>query len=366
MLKSVYPSLTPQQVALSLKLSVDPVAEVSVEARKQLGAGRLNVERALEIARVFAGDRVAALGKQVDHSGTLIVAQGKGSEPRVVRVDAHGKEVASFLAYHKNFRGGVSVAVGDVTGDGKEEIVTGARRGGGPQVRVFDLNGDVLSQFFADNPSDRGGILVGAADTDGDGIAEIFVTPETNGTGEVKVFNRLGQLQGLIRPFGRQQSAIGLGFGNMDEDPEDELIATWADNPRPSVRVIDGNGRYVREFSIPDVLLRATVSSGDVDGDGLDEVLLAAPSKQTPMVEVYSALGEREEFFFAYVPTFRGGVSACVGDIDQNGRAEIYTVPKETGGPHVRIFETNGQPIGGFFPFESKNRFGATCAIWNP
>ncbi len=365
-LKSVYPSLTPQQVALSLKLSVDPVAEVSVEARKQLGAGRLNVERALEIARVFAGDRVAALGKQVDHSGTLIVAQGKGSEPRVVRVDAHGKEVASFLAYHKNFRGGVSVAVGDVTGDGKEEIVTGARRGGGPQVRVFDLNGDVLSQFFADNPSDRGGILVGAADTDGDGIAEIFVTPETNGTGEVKVFNRLGQLQGLIRPFGRQQSAIGLGFGNMDEDPEDELIATWADNPRPSVRVIDGNGRYVREFSIPDVLLRATVSSGDVDGDGLDEVLLAAPSKQTPMVEVYSALGEREEFFFAYVPTFRGGVSACVGDIDQNGRAEIYTVPKETGGPHVRIFETNGQPIGGFFPFESKNRFGATCAIWNP
>jgi subtilisin family serine protease len=36
-LKSVYPSLTPAQVALSLKLSVDPVAESSVDAKKQLG-----------------------------------------------------------------------------------------------------------------------------------------------------------------------------------------------------------------------------------------------------------------------------------------------------------------------------------------
>jgi subtilisin family serine protease len=365
-LKSVYPSLTPQQVALSLKLSVDPVGEKSISARKQLGAGRLNVERALENAKVFSGDRVAVINKKVAHSGTLVVAQGRGSEPRVVRVDAHGEERASFLAYHKNFRGGVSVAVGDVTGDGVEEIITGARRGGGPQVRVFDLNGKILSQFFADNPSDRGGIFVGSADTDWDGTAEIIVTPETGGTGEVKLFNRFGQLQGLIRPFGRQQSPIGLGFGNMDEDPEDELITLLSDNQRPVVRVLDGNGRYVREFPIPDSLSSASVTSGDVDGDGLDEVILSSSSKRMPFVEMYSSMGERERFFIPYAAAFSGGVNACAGDIDQNGRAEIYTVPKEKGGPHVRIFEANGQVIGGFFPFESKNRFGAVCAIWNP
>lgn len=365
-LKSVYPSLTPEQVLLSLKLSVDPITETSVEARKQLGAGRLNVERALETAKAFARDGVIGPQKKVDHSGTIVVAQGKGSEPRVVRVDAHGNETASFLAYHKNFRGGVSVAVGDVTGDGIEEIVTGARRGGGPQVRVFDLSGNVLSQFFADNPSDRGGIDVGVADTDGDGVAEIFVTPEVWGNGEVKMFNRLGQLQGLIYPFGRLKGTIHFSFGNMDEDKPEELITLWEDNSHPAVRVLDGNGRYVREFSIPENLARASLSSGDVDGDGFDDVIFSSSSKQTPMIDVYSSTGERKQFFFAYAPTFRGGVNACVGDIDQNGRAEIYTVPKEKGGPHLRIFEHNGQPIGGFFAFDAKNRFGADCAIWNP
>ena len=67
----------------------------------------------------------------------------------------------------------------DVTGDGKEEIITGARKGGGPQVRVFDLDGNLLSQFFAYDPSDRGGILVSSGDVNADGIAEIFVVSES-------------------------------------------------------------------------------------------------------------------------------------------------------------------------------------------
>ncbi|MBI5370087.1 S8 family serine peptidase [Candidatus Uhrbacteria bacterium] len=364
-LKAVYPSLTPEQVMLSIKLSVDPVNESSVEARKHLGAGWLNVARALEAATVFAHDRPVRSHTSIKPSGSFVVAQGRGYEPRVVRVDAHGKELVSFLAYAHRFRGGVSIAVGDVTGDGVEEIITGARKGGGPQVRVFDLNGQVLSQFFADDPSDRGGILVGAADTDGDGTAEIFVTPESNGTGEVKVFNRLGQLQGLLRPFGRLTGQIHLAFGNMDDDSPQELIALWDHNPIPAVRILDGNGRYVREFQIPAFLANASVASGDMSGDGKDDVVLGAPAGRGPSVQVYSALGERGVYFTAYTPGFHGGVTACVGDVDQNGRAEIYTTPGVGGGPHVRIFNQDGQAIGGFFPFDSSNRSGATCALWH-
>ncbi|MBI4713975.1 S8 family serine peptidase [Candidatus Uhrbacteria bacterium] len=365
LLKSAFPSLTPEQIRLSFKLSVDPVKETALEARKRLGAGRLNVARAVEYAKVFAkGQGTQVTNKNTNHSRSLVIAEGPGSEPSVSRVNAHDEEFVSFLAYNENFRGGISLAMADVTGDGKEEIITGARKGGGPQVRIFDLNGNLLSQFFAYDPSDRGGIFVSSGDVNSDGIAEIFVLSESGGIGDVRMFNHYGQLKGLIRPFGLVDNPIRLTIANMDEDAENELIFLLMDDDGSMIRIVDGDGRYVRQFSLSKNTKWQSLSSADTDGDGENEIVISASSKQIPIVETYSAEGDRETFFVSYDPRFNGGVNVCAGDIDQNGRAEIYTVPFSNGGPHVRIFEKNGVAIGGFFAFEKEHRLGAICAIW--
>src|SRR5262249_14731444 len=92
--------------------------------------------------------------------------------------------------YDPSFRGGVHVALGDVNGDGIPDVVTGAGEGGGPHVKVFDgLTGTLLRSFFAYDPSFTGGVWVAAADLNGDGRAEGITGAGRGGGPHVKVFD---------------------------------------------------------------------------------------------------------------------------------------------------------------------------------
>jgi hypothetical protein len=73
-------------------------------------------------------------------------------------------DLASFFAYAPTFLGGVFVASGNVTGDGRAEIITGADAGGGPHVRVLTGTGAATGiEFFAYAPAFTGGVRVAAA-----------------------------------------------------------------------------------------------------------------------------------------------------------------------------------------------------------
>jgi hypothetical protein len=83
---------------------------------------------------------------------------------------AGGNELASFFAYG-NFAGGVRVGAADVDGDGLAEIVTGAgpgltrfpspRTGAGPLVKVFrGLTAAEVPSSFAIDALFSGGLFV--------------------------------------------------------------------------------------------------------------------------------------------------------------------------------------------------------------
>ena len=99
-------------------------------------------------------------------------------------------EIGGFFAYNPAFPGGVSVAAGDVDGDGRADIITGAGPGGGPHVRVWSgADFHEIGGFFAYDPAFTGGVCVAAGDVNDDGRADIITGAGPGGGPHVRVWN---------------------------------------------------------------------------------------------------------------------------------------------------------------------------------
>jgi hypothetical protein len=125
----------------------------------------------------------------------IVIGSDKGHccEPVVKIFDKFdGEVVAKFLAYEHGYRGGVRVATGDLTGDGVDEIVTAPGRVHAPEVRVFTQLGEELTQFrtLAYASHFDGGVHVAVGDVDGDGRNDIVTSP-SSGPSEIKVFRNV-------------------------------------------------------------------------------------------------------------------------------------------------------------------------------
>src|SRR5262249_27729857 len=132
------------------------------------------------------------------------VGAGSGGAPDHVKVfdGATGAVVASFYAFDPDSsdRTGLSVAAGDVNGDGFADVIVGIAGTNLPHVKIFDGtrlglvdgNGTIsaaaeLGSFYAFELSYVGGVTVAAGDVNGDGLADVVVGTRT-GRNELRVF----------------------------------------------------------------------------------------------------------------------------------------------------------------------------------
>ncbi len=96
--------------------------------------------------------------------------------------------LAQFAPYGNTFQGGVRVATGDLTGDGVDDIVTAPGWSTVGQVRVYTEAGVLLSSFDPYGAKFIGGVQVAVGDVTGDGLDDIITVPST-GPALVKVFH---------------------------------------------------------------------------------------------------------------------------------------------------------------------------------
>lgn len=296
----------------------------------------------------------------------LIVGADAGGGPQVSVFDAvTGAQQFSFFAFDPSFTGGVRVALGDVNGDGVPDLIAAPGPGGGPNIRVFSgTDGTLLASWMAFDAGFLGGATVAASNLDSDAALEVVVGAGPGGGPNVKVFNVInGGANVLPGPLGSFfafdpsfTGGVNVAGGNFDGIPGDEVIAAPGPGGGPNVRVFRVDGTLLTSFFALDPSFTGGVNlaSGDVNGDGKDEVITAPGPGGGPDVRVFNGGdGVLLAQFFAFDPSFLGGVRLAVADLDQDGKADVLAGAGPGGGPQVSEFEGESlQQLIGFFAFD--------------
>lgn len=296
------------------------------------------------------GSRVATGDFNGDGIPDGVVAAGPGSGSRVaVFSGADGTLLRSFIAYDPGFRGGVYVAAGDIDGDGTTEIITGSGAGGGPHVKVFKGtdNSEILS-FDAYPTSFTGGVRVAAGDVNGDGKADIITGAGASAGGgggagpHVKVFNGItgSEIRSFFAFSPTFAGGVYVGAGQIDGETGDDIVVGGSDGTGPHVRVFDGqrSGQLFDFAPFPGPANGGVrVAVGDIDGDGLTEII-TTPDDERNFVRVFDRTGSPESGFTPDIASRQGGVFVAAGTSPQND--SIFVVGNGAGGsPGATMFE---------------------------
>jgi hypothetical protein len=303
------------------------------------------------VCAIFVVGVAACFGAQ----GAL-AANTLNPEVKVYRGD--GAHIyTQFGAFANEFRGGVYVAAGDITGNGRDEIIAGAGAGGGPHVRVFGADGKWIGRdFFPFHSSFRGGVSVAAGDVDGDGRDELIFGQASLGQAWVKVYKHDGRVISTFMAYDAGfQGGVNVATGDLNGDGIDEIITVPAGDGRVHVRAFDrfGNSSGFNAFPFHSKFDGgASVASCDLNQDSRDEIVVAQARGGQAWVYVYAPSGVLLRTFLAYGERFTGGASVACADIDGDGRGEIITGAGGGGAPHVRIFSAEGAPkAANFLPY---------------
>ena len=263
----------------------------------------------------FKGEVRVALGDNSGTSGNIVTAPGAGGGPHVQILDGKtGETRANFFAYDPAFRGGVFIASADFNKDGTDDIITGAGKGGGPHVKIFDGKTlAVLASFYAYDQAFQGGVSVSAYDYNHDGTLDLATGAGPGGSPHVKIFD--GTNFSLLKSFYAYDQAFKGGV---------------------------------------------FVAIGDLFSDGTLDIITGAGAGGPPRVNVFDAQTlQLKKSFLAYNPAFTGGVRVGTYDDNGDGINDLITGPGPGGGPNVRVFSGNNLDlIASFFAADPADRRG--------
>ncbi len=198
------------------------------------------------------------------------------------------------------------LAVGDVDGDGKAEIIHASDKEN--KVYIYTFNGVDIKPLASFNLDFQAGDDLEAGDVNGDGKAEIVHADRGDW---IRIYNLTHGKIGEFHIDFEDEDRICVG--DVNGDGRDEIVhgdqGNW-------IRIYNESGSKLAEFHL-DFEGRDGLQCGDVNGDGKAEIVHGDRSDWLAVYNMHGNLLKRMRM------DFEKGDGFAVADVDGDGKAEI-------------------------------------------
>lgn len=204
-----------------------------------------------------------------------------------------------------------------------------------PNVHIYDASGvnpqTLIKDIMVYGQNFTGGVVTAFGDVNHDGIIDLITGPGPGGGPNIKVFSGVDFSTVLFNFFAFESTFSG----------------------------------------------GVTVASADINGDGYSDILVGAGPGGGPRIRIFSGFDKSPLYdFFAFEPTFSGGVTIATGLINAGSQIDILVGAGPGGGPRLKVFDgallngpsLNGVPLGvlmDFFVYDAAFRGGINVAAGN-
>src|SRR5215831_6477258 len=269
-----------------------------------------------------------------------------------------GEWSLAFSAYD-TYQQGVRVAVGDVNGDGRNEIVTAPGGNSFTELKVFDGRSyrRLATLLPYKDAAWWAGAYVATGDTNGGGRDEIVEGLDAGCCTTLHVLDAVSgnELSGFF-PYGNQ-SEVGarVAAGDLNGDGKADVISIA--NGSTAINVFAPSGgspfRTIDSFG-SEITGPVAIAAGDLEGDKRAEIVAAAPTSSGVEVKIFNpASGRAETTLYPYGGVGVSSVAVAVGDVDGNGSRDIVVSAVTQGGTEIKAVDPNGTELTDFYVLDS-------------
>lgn len=244
-------------------------------------------------------------------------------------------------AHHFPGRGPGAIAVGDLNGDGRPDVVTANALGDTVGVLLGNGRGGFATRAaFA---TGEGPVSVAVGDFNGDGRQDLVTANRDADTVSVL----LGDGHGGFRArtdfiVGASPTAVAVGDFNADEKLD--LVtsnADWSDGAA-NVLLGDGAGGFAPRIEVPTRPASYDIGTGDFNGDGRLDLATIATDDFDGLAGVLLGDGAGHFATMSTANTYLEPGALAVGDLNADGKPDLVTAETLEGTGNLDVFLGDG------------------------